>query len=117
MYIIVYVQNTDPVVFIDSYESPADMEIIGTLKQWRLTASAWVKLGVHGFSHIDNKGQNVLQDVKKNPHNLRVAMLLRTENKCHSDPTSLSRNYKNTKMVMEEGESQDGFIKSKADFW
>lgn len=40
-----------------------------------LTVSAWVKLGIHGFPPMDNKGQNVLQDVKKN---LRMVMKLRT---------------------------------------
>lgn len=38
------------------------------------------------------------------------------EKKGHSDPTSLSRIYEKTKMVMEDGNFQDGFIKSEADF-
>lgn len=39
-----------------------------------------------------------------------------TGNKCHSDPTSLTRSYKKTKMVMEDVDFQDRFIKSKVDF-
>lgn len=77
-----------------------------------LTASAWVKLGIHGFPPIADKGQNVLQDVKKKKSKDGDA----TENKCLSNPTSLSWNYKKTKMVMEDGNFQDGFVKSKADF-
>lgn len=43
-----------------------------------------------------------------------MVMLLRK--KGHSDPTSLSRSYEKTKMVMEDGNFQDGFIKTEADF-
>lgn len=78
-----------------------------------LTASAWIKLGIHGLPPTDGIGQNVWQDVKRKK-NLRMVMLLRK--KSHSDPTSLSRSYEKTKMVMEDGNFQDGFIKSEADF-
>lgn len=42
-----------------------------------LTASAWIKLGIHGLPPTDGIGQNVWQDVKKKNKNLRMVMLLR----------------------------------------
>lgn len=56
----------------------------------------------------------VIQDVKKKKKK-KSKNGNAAEKKGHSDPTSSSRSYEKTKMVMEDGNFQDGFIKSEAD--